>query len=83
MSRDVFPAIAVKFMKLEKLKLLLSPPRLFVHCRIEMIVPSLPALFARTFSNRVIFLEFLRNFSPIIKAMLSDKLTDRLILLNG
>lgn len=44
--RYIFPAVAVNFMKLKELFFLVVGPRLLVNSRVEVIVPSLSALFA-------------------------------------
>lgn len=47
MSRDVFPAVAMQLVELEKALFLLSVPGLLVDCRVEVVVPPLATLLAR------------------------------------
>lgn len=81
MPGDILPAIAMQLMQVEQPLLLIIVPRLLVDRRVEVIIPSLSALFARTDGNRIGLFQLLCDLGPIVESKLSNKTTDGLVLL--
>lgn len=69
-------------MQLEESLFLVAVPGHLVDCRVEMVVPSFPALLARPQSQAISLLQFLCDLRPVVQAVLRDQSTDGLILLN-
>ena len=79
---DIFPSISMGLMQFEKQRFLFIIPWLFVDCRVEVIVPAFPALFARPLGDGIGLLQFFCNLSPIIKSKHANQFTNSLIFLN-
>jgi hypothetical protein len=72
MVRNIFPAIAVQLMQIEKLLFFLVVPRLLVESWIEVVIPPLTALFASAGGDGIGVLELSSNLSPVIETDLRD-----------
>jgi hypothetical protein len=72
MARNIFPAIAVQLMQIEKLFFFLVVPRLLVNSWVEMIIPPLTALLASADGDGIGVLELSSNFSPVVESQLRD-----------
>ncbi len=70
MSGDVFPSVAVEFVKLEEKIFFVVAPSFLVDCRVEVIVPPFSALFSGAFADVVAFLELQSDLGPVVKAVL-------------
>jgi hypothetical protein len=60
----------MNFMEFKESLFLLVGPGLFVDSRVEVVVPSLPALLAGTLGDVVGFFEFLGDLCPVVEAKL-------------
>lgn len=47
-----------------------------------MVIPSLPALLARTLGPSLLFTQFLCDAGPVVEAVLSDEIEDGMVLLD-
>ena len=72
MARDILPPVSVYLMQFKKSLFLFVIPRFFVDCRVEVVVPPFPALFACAFTDSVVILKFLCNFGPVVEAVFVD-----------
>lgn len=70
-SGDIFPSVAMLFVELKEKFFFVISPGFFVDCWIQMVIPSLSALFACPFADVVVFFELECDLSPVVEAVLS------------
>lgn len=75
------PLIAVEFMVIEDDSFVLFRPRLFINERIEVIVPALAALFARSPCQLERLFHLRRYYRPLLDSELLYEFPDRVIFL--
>lgn len=70
-------------MGLKQQQLLLIAPNVFVDVRVEVVVPSFPALLARPLDLLVLELQPTRHCCPIVETHLGHDLLQHYVFLNG
>ena len=78
---NFLPAIAYLLMQLEQQQGLLIRPCLLIHLRVEMIVPSLSALLARSRKVTATLPHLLSDDSPIVDTLFHHHLAKGTVLL--
>jgi hypothetical protein len=63
-------------------RLLLLVPGLLIHSRVEVIIPSLPALLPGPLADPVVLPQFLSDFGPVIEPKLPNQPANRTIFLS-